>query len=458
MKQYLQVTIFLLLTLSYWTTIAQTTNYRLKIEEGYVKQSNVFVKTDSSYYNYPNPSAGDVWGNDFSEMYNFGRDSANQSFMDNGYKAVFAYDNDMRELSRTYYYWQNSAWVLDYKWDYAYNNLGQLTVIKRYGLVSGNLTEDYRITQTFNASGYSIQRIEQKVSGGTPTNDFNKLYTRDALGNLTDYVYQKWVNNTWLNTNRTITSYKPATNLADTITRFDWTNNAWRSLTRDINEYNSSDLQTQKVTQTFNLNTQVFGNYRRETKSYNANDKLAVFGFYAWLNNTWFIDREVTYQTYTGDFFGRSTLKEYNNTTLQLENVSRTDNIFNTDGWRIRSRDYNWTNNTWEETGNRDFTFETKQTTSLDDAEADIKIGAYPNPFTSNVMIEFNVAQQGETQVEVYTITGQKVQQYKLNTPQGNNTFLWEGNDLQGDAIPAGVYLVHIQNGSSSQFTKLIKQ
>lgn len=457
MKQSLPVMMLMSFMLWYWGAKAQSVNYRLKIEEGFTKQGTGFVKVDSSYFNYPNATVGDEWGNDFSEYYSFGRDSANQLFKDNGYKTVFEYDANMRELSRTYYYLDNNNWEFDLKWENTYNAQGKVIKFSRFVLILGNLVEDYRITHTYNANGYLIQRLEQKVSSGTTTNDYNKLYTRDALGNLTDYVYQKWVNNAWENNRRTVSTFKAATTLADTVLQYDWVNNAWRTLTRDITTYNASGLVTENIKETFNQNTQAFGNYLRQTKSYNASNKLTLYTFYTWLASSWRIDREISYQTYTGDFFGRATVKEPNSTNNQLENVSRTDHVFNTDGWRIRSRDYNWENNAWVEVANRDFTFEAKQSTSVNEHVTIAELKAYPNPFSTNTIIEFEVTKQGETQVEIYSTTGQKVHQLLLYTPQGYNQFMWNGTDMKGDAVQAGIYVVRIQNGNHLQFTKLIK-
>ncbi len=433
-------------------------NIRLKTEEGYTKQGNVFIKVDSLYYNYPNPSVGDEWGNDFSEMYSFGRDSANQLFTDNGYKSVFEYDANMRELSRAYYYLDNNTWVLDLKWENTYNGQGQAVRFSRYILISNVLQENYRITQTFNTNGYLIERLEQQVSNGVTTNVNNKIYTRDANGNLTDYIYQTWNNNAWLNNSRTISTFVSGTALADTVVRYDWNNNTWRILSRDLNTYNANGLLTEKVYQVYNTNTQVFTNNKQEVQAYNANGNRALFSFYTWLNSNWRLDREITYQTYTGDFFGRLTVKQYNNTTMQMENESRIDNIFNTDGWRIRSRDYNWVNGSWEEIANRDFTFETKQATSVNENFVNAEMKAHPNPFTTNTIIEFESSENTELQLQITDLNGRVVFQKNLFAISGKNSLLWDASNVDSNELPAGTYIATIKNQYRTQTFKLLKQ
>jgi len=458
MNQTLLTLVLTLFTLWSYLADAQTATPRLKKEEGYTRQGSIFVKTDSTYFEYPNLYVGDVWGNDFSEMHSFGRDSAQQSFEDNSYKSVFEYDANMRELSRTYYYYLNNAWNFDYKWQNTYNSQGQVTQYSRMGMVSGNLIEDYRITHTYNSNGHLVQRLEQKVSNGTATNDYNKLYTRDASGNMTDYVYQKWTNNAWLNDRRTVSTFKPTTNLADTVVRFDWVNNSWRSLSRDISEYNNAGLLTEVIKQSFNTNTQSFGNYLRETKAYNANNKLILYSFYTWISGNWRQDREISYQTYTGDFYGRATAKLQNYNTMQLENEYRYDNVFNQDGWRIKERTSKWINNNWVEEQYRDYTFETKQTTDINELKASITIGAYPNPFITNTIIEFDLSANQEGQISIYSINGQLVFNAIQMFSSGKNILLWNAEKENGEVLPAGLYLVQIKSQAGTSNFKLIKQ
>lgn len=446
-------------TLFFFLIITQlnANNIRLKEEQGYTKQGNVFIKVDSLYYNYPNPSVGDEWGNDFSEMYTFRRDSANQLFSDNGYKSVFEYDANMKELSRTYYYLDNSNWVLDLKWEITYNGQGQAVKFSRYILVSNVLQENYRITRTFNTNGYLIEQLEQQVSNGVATNVYNKIYTRDANGNLTDYIYQTWNNNTWVNNSRTISTFITGTALADTVVRYDWVSNAWRPLSRDVNTYNTNGLNTLQNIEAYNTNTQLWDNYRKIEKSYNASGKISSWDDYSWIGS-WKLLVELSYTTYTGDYYGRCIRKEYDTNTGQTENRFRYDNVFNQDGWRIKNKQYEWLNNTWQEVSYTDYTFEEVVLSGISNLNEEKFIKAYPNPFTQNTFIEFETIRPGETTIEIYNTTGQKIQQYQVNTIQGANNLLWQGDDMNGYTVPAGVYLVRIQNGNSLQFTRLIKQ
>ncbi len=438
-------------------TFAQTGNYRLKTEEGYKKHDNSFAKIDSIYFNYPNPYVGDIRGNDFSEMHSFYRDSANQSFLENASKAVFAYDGNMKDTTRTYYYWNGTVWQLESKWVNQYNANGGLTNSSRFISDQGGLLENYRIVQTYNASGFTIERTEQELIAGNFVNKSQRIYGRDAAGNLTEFITKNWNNNAWQNVTRVVNTFQPSSTLVDTAARFDWTNNTWRPLSRDIYTYNSNGLITLQYQETYNTNTQIFGNYRRNESSYNTSGKIALYSEYFWISGNWKLLTEVTFITYTGDFYGRATRKEFDSNTNQMENRLRWDNTFNQDGWRIKNRQFEWLNNAWEETRFIDYTFEEILLSGVSKLAETNTLKAYPNPFQSNTILEFETPVSGIATIKIFSTTGQLVNETKLNTSQGTNNWLWNGDDSNGMALPQGMYVVQLQTANQINTFKLIK-
>jgi hypothetical protein len=70
-------------------------------------------------------------------------------------------------------------------------------------------------------------------------------------------------------------------------------------------------------------------------------------------------------------------------------------------------------------------------------------ITAYPNPFNSSTRIEFNSNSNEDTELAIYSIIGERV--FSLNSrSQSNNgiSFIWNGNDMYGNTLPSGIYIL----------------
>ncbi|MBN2102493.1 T9SS type A sorting domain-containing protein [bacterium] len=69
----------------------------------------------------------------------------------------------------------------------------------------------------------------------------------------------------------------------------------------------------------------------------------------------------------------------------------------------------------------------------------------YPNPFNPSTQIEVDLKDSGPVQLIVYDITGRIVRilsegfQYS-----GKHRFIWNGDDLKGQGVPAGIYLCRL--------------
>lgn len=80
----------------------------------------------------------------------------------------------------------------------------------------------------------------------------------------------------------------------------------------------------------------------------------------------------------------------------------------------------------------------------------------YPNPFSGNATIYFEIADKDTVTLEVYDIWGGLKQTYFSNTilPSGAYTIV-----LQGDTLPNGLYLIRLQCAYNKNKTlKAIKQ
>ena len=79
-----------------------------------------------------------------------------------------------------------------------------------------------------------------------------------------------------------------------------------------------------------------------------------------------------------------------------------------------------------------------------------------PNPFSQSTTIQFSRPAEctAHTTIKVYNVIGQLVNETELDPMQ--NSYTWDGTDLQGKTASSGVYLYKIVSGSYSATGKMI--
>lgn len=82
--------------------------------------------------------------------------------------------------------------------------------------------------------------------------------------------------------------------------------------------------------------------------------------------------------------------------------------------------------------------------------------GLIPNPFNPSITISFNVGQSGTVELNIFDLTGRLItrlvsQEFKI----GQYSRQWDGRDNKGSMMPAGVYLVRINNGTTTDSKKV---
>ncbi len=84
-------------------------------------------------------------------------------------------------------------------------------------------------------------------------------------------------------------------------------------------------------------------------------------------------------------------------------------------------------------------------------------LGAAPNPFNPSTAIRFSLARAGGTTVEVFDARGRLVKQLlDRQLSAGPHEAVWDGRDDQGRAAPSGLYLARVRSGSQQGRTKMI--
>ncbi|MCK5052303.1 MAG: T9SS type A sorting domain-containing protein [Candidatus Cloacimonetes bacterium] len=85
-------------------------------------------------------------------------------------------------------------------------------------------------------------------------------------------------------------------------------------------------------------------------------------------------------------------------------------------------------------------------------------ISNYPNPFNPQTTISFNLLEEGEIQLDVFNIKGQKIKSLLSNQiAAGEHSIIWNGEDASGKIISSGVYLYKLNvNGKTEAVKKCL--
>ena len=70
----------------------------------------------------------------------------------------------------------------------------------------------------------------------------------------------------------------------------------------------------------------------------------------------------------------------------------------------------------------------------------------YPNPFNPSTTIRYQLFAQGNVDISIYNLLGQKVRQLVNKKLQaGSFTVTWDGKDFSGNEVSSGIYLVNFE-------------
>lgn len=81
----------------------------------------------------------------------------------------------------------------------------------------------------------------------------------------------------------------------------------------------------------------------------------------------------------------------------------------------------------------------------------------FPNPFNPSTKIRFNVPEEGNVELSVYNLKGQKVRTIcKEILPSGNHEYIWQGKNNTNNAVASGIYFIRLDNGEKTKFRKVL--
>ena len=82
----------------------------------------------------------------------------------------------------------------------------------------------------------------------------------------------------------------------------------------------------------------------------------------------------------------------------------------------------------------------------------------YPNPFTDQTTVKFNVKEDMHVSIDIYSIDGKKVATLlDQNMRAGDHSISWDGTDIYGNALNNGIYVCTLKTNSVITTKKLIR-
>ena len=92
----------------------------------------------------------------------------------------------------------------------------------------------------------------------------------------------------------------------------------------------------------------------------------------------------------------------------------------------------------------------------IDDETSFIKSQVYPNPFSSNLIIEFQKEKGEKINILFYDLQGRLIYLINKGIEDGYNQLVWEAKDSHFNKVNPGVYLVKIQSDLRNETFKLV--
>lgn len=86
-----------------------------------------------------------------------------------------------------------------------------------------------------------------------------------------------------------------------------------------------------------------------------------------------------------------------------------------------------------------------KNSVPSDQADGEVIVTAYPNPFNLSTQISLRLAEAADVRLEIYNILGQKVVTlYDRFLQAGPNSVAWDARDDYGQVVGSGTYLYRL--------------
>ena len=78
----------------------------------------------------------------------------------------------------------------------------------------------------------------------------------------------------------------------------------------------------------------------------------------------------------------------------------------------------------------------------------------YPNPFQNRLRISYQIPQKDSTIINIYDVLGSLIKSFR--NLSGDSYLIWNGQDDNGNQLPAGIYFVRLMVNNKSVIRKVV--
>jgi len=297
------------------------------------------------------------------------------------------------------------------------------------------------------------------------------IYSYNAQGFLTDYLYQYWQNNAWVNSSKATYTYDSKNNLLIYL-RQSWQSGSWKDFWKETCTY---DANNNLLTLLSEVWTPEQRNNYLHTYTYDSNNNMLTYLVQAWKNDAWKYSQETTY-TYdsrnnllTLIFLGH---EDYMSNYKETYTYDSKNN-------RLTKLGQSWNDNDWKDAVNYIYTYDTNNNllTELEQNKDnngwfDISKISYTYDTNNNLLTEIKQYSSDEGWENgskcTYTYDANnnlltELKQFWNDDDWGNSTqvlrsydennnsimatqWFWDGEDWQELQMPLGLYYNNMQS------------
>lgn len=371
--------------------------------------------------------------------------SVKSGVLENNYKYVNSYSVS-NYYSCIYYNGNGSLWNQDSRTTVFYNTKGNDSIIVTENFNSGKWNNQSSRLLKYDLANRVKEITNSEWSGTKWVPNWQYLYSYDSLNRYTKFTYNLFTNGSWEPSS--CVNYSYLANKTSYAVYANWVNNAWDTIYRYFVIYNNDSNVISEIKQNYSNGN--WNYYDQRTYSYNGKKRTSnTYAKYlngAWVNQTRDIisydasdnvsqvasDRWVT-NKWVPDYVFLGTYNSFNQYLTKLQRAYK--------------------NGIWEDQNLYRYYYETYTPSGINDINTITQSAVYPNPFTQNTIIDFEVTKAGEYTIQFADMNGRIISSVNQYCITGTNSHFWQPENL-----PAGMYVYCVSGNGGKTFGKLFKQ
>jgi hypothetical protein len=432
-------------------------NKRLTYINDYKAQNNV-IETERNFYNeYSYPTTASILPN---ERIGYSRSNTSLPF-EPITKSLYVYRTDGNISEEIQLLWNGTQWNNSRKYTHNYDqSTGQYLGYGFFSWYANSWYEIQRKIYGYNNNGVMAYTTEMDTVNATLVYTFGYDSIYDANGRVSNYKVREYINNNWWEIEDYRFNYTGNSSRIDSVLKFytpDPVNIAMALNRRYYYTYNIANQVTQIREKTANNNNE----YLRKSFAYDNITGLEVSEEQAY----WDIDSNA-YVTNFGIYKSYDNLLRLIQQTRKIRSansmINEREEVFyyapDSSVVSITLSQINYNTLEYSLSGKTEYLFETINQTSIESKTQQQITKAYPNPFTTNTIIEFESTKNAETTIKIFNALGKTVVEKTLFAIAGKNSFFWDGNNNSQGVVAPGCYFIHINQNNFSNVSRVIKR